>query len=175
MNKQQGKRGFSILEMILYVGIISMVMVTVVSLAISLLNLRVKERAMASIQSNEARILGRLEDAARHATALNIGTSVFSADPGTISFDMADVGVDPTIFSLTADDGALQVQEAGGAVVTLTTDDISVTNFTVTNLTTAEDVGILRVEMTLQVGSASLPIYAYTESFQTTLRIPLDN
>ena len=161
--------------MILYIGIVSLIMVATVSLSISLMNLRIKERAMASIQSNETRILARLSDAMRHASLVNTGTSTFLTDPGVLSLQMVDSSVNPTIFSLTADNGIFQVKEASGSNVPLTTSDVSVTNFTVTNLTSSSDTGIILVQMTISVSSSSTPLYAFSQSFETVLRVPLDN
>jgi hypothetical protein len=88
---------------------------------------------------------------------------------------MVDASLDPTIFSLTADDGTLQIQQGSGSAQALTPSEIAITNFVVTDLTSADDVGIIQVQFTAQIADPGPSnVFAYEEQFQTTLRIPLD-
>ena len=88
---------------------------------------------------------------------------------------MVDALVDPTVFSLTGNDGQFQMSEAGGNNVLLTTDNVQVTNLVFTNLTGVDDTGIIQVQFTLEeVNTPGSAYFDYEQTFQTTLRIPLD-
>lgn len=130
---------------------------------------------ISEVLSNARLIEQQLSDAVRHAEGININASIFDSDPGVLSFNMVAQGVDPTVFSLTADNGVLQISEADGAQVSITTDQVSVTDLRFHNLTGAGDTGVVQVEYSLQANNPSgLKYYDYVASFQTTLRIPLD-
>ncbi len=169
------QRGFTLFELLIYVGIVGLILLT---LGLSLINLlygRVKVRAISEVLSNARLIEQQLSDAARHAEGINVGASTFNSDPGVLSLNMENAQVDPTIFSLSSDNGILQVSEAGTQDVSITTNNVQVTNLVFHNLTGSGDMGVIQVEYTLQANNpANLIYYDYVASFQTTLRIPLD-
>lgn len=169
-------QGFTLIEMIIYIAVVAVLLTLLAGSVVNILRVRAKNQAASHVQYNARLMLDRLSEASRHAEAVNIGTSTFGSDPGVLSFDMVDLLDDPTVFSLTSDDGAFQVSIAGAAAEQVTTDDVSVTNFTLTNLTSTEDLGIIQVEFTVETVNASgSPLYDYAQSFQTALRIPLDD
>jgi len=171
----KNERGTTLVELIIYIGIVGMILTTISMFLINLLTTRVKTSAMSEVLTNSRLVQDRLHDAVRHAEGINLGASVFGSDPGTLSINMVDVLDDPIIFSLTADNGQFQINKAGAGNAILTSDHVEVTNLVFTNLTSVDDVGIIRVDMTLRaVNPSDDNLYNYEESFQTTLRIPLD-
>jgi type II secretory pathway pseudopilin PulG len=169
------QRGTTLIELLIYIAIVGVIMITAASFLLNLMQSRSKTVAISDVLSNARLIQDRLHDAARHAEGINTGASTFGSDPGVLSLDMVDVGVDPTIFSLTADDGQAQINEAAGGNVTLSSDNVRVSNLLFTNLTSVNDTGIIQVQFTIEAINASgSSQYDYSESFQTTLRIPLD-
>ena len=148
------------------------------TLGLSMINMlygRVKVRVISEVLSNARLVEQQLSNTARHAEGINVGSSTFGADPGVLSFEMVDSSKDPTVYSLTSDNGTLQVSEDAGENTMLTTDQIAVTNLLFTNLTGDGDKGVIKVEYTLRAkNSSGLKYYDYGASFQTTLRIPLD-
>lgn len=169
----RGRSGMSFIELIIYTAIVGFLLLAVVSFVLNAVQLRAKGHALAQIEYNGRLIETRLTDAARHATGLNVGASVFGTDPGTLSLTMADAAEDPLVFSLSADNGAFQVSTDDAAAAALTTPDVSVSELIFTNLTGADDAGLVRVAFTLTRLDASSPYHTYAESFQTTLRIPV--
>jgi type II secretory pathway pseudopilin PulG len=171
----KNQRGSTFIELLLYITIVGVIMVTVSSFMMNLLTSRSKVTASSEVLASARLIQDRLSDAARHAEGMNTGSSTFGTDPGVLSLNMVASGVDPTVFSLTADDGQFQVSEAGGGNVALSTDAVQVTNLVFTNLTSVDDTGIIQVQFTIRALNASgSSLFDYEESFQTTLRIPLD-
>ena len=171
----RNQRGSTFIELLLYIGIVGVIMVTAASFLMNLLTSRAKVTASSEVLSNARLIQDRLHDAARHAQGINTGSSTFGSDPGALSFNMVSAGVDPTVFSLTTNDGQFQVSEGSGGNVTVSATDVQVTNLVFTNLTSTQDTGIIQVQFTLTAVNASgSSQFDYEESFQTTLRIPLD-
>lgn len=168
--------GFTLVELLLYITLTAVVFVMIISFIMTLMEVRTKVDVIGEVEHNARLVQDRLTDAMRHVEAVNTGTSTFGSDPGVLSLDMVDAAVDPTIFSLTADDGQLQVSEAGAAAATITTENVSVSNLVFTDLTSSEDRGIIQVQFTVTaINEEESPLFDYEESFQTTLRIPLDD
>lgn len=169
------QRGTTLMEVLIYISIVGIVLTTISSFTINLITIRQKTQASSEVLTNARLIQQRLQDAVRHAEEITTASSTFGSDPGVLQLDMVDAGVDPTIFSLTADDGQFQANEGGAGNITITSDDVEVTNLVFTNLTTASDVGIIQVQFTVRaVNPSTITLFDYEETFQTTLRIPLD-
>lgn len=176
MQLVKNKKGVTLLETVIYVAVIAVVLTTMSVWMIDLMRIRAKNQVISEVQTNGRLILNRLSDASRHAELVNTGSSTFGSDPGVLSFDMVDAGEDPTVFSLTADDGEFQVSVAGGGATSITSDVVSISNLVFTDLTSSEDLAIIQVEFTVTaVNSTGSPLYDYEESFQSALRIPLDD
>lgn len=168
------QRGFTLFEMLIALAIMGMILVTISSFALKLLHAQARAEVASEITSQARFVIDRLTDAARHAEALNSGASTFDADPGVLSLDMQDDTLDPVVFSLTEDDGQLQISEAAGAAQLLTSNDVSMTNLVFHNLTSASDVGVIQMEFTLRsINTSAARAFTYEESFETTIRIPL--
>ena len=169
------QRGFTLIETILYILIIGMILSTLGLFLNHLLQARAKTLASSDLITAARTIQDVLGHAARAAEWINTSTSTFGSDPGILSLNMFEVGVDPTVFSLTGADGQLQVSEAGGGNILLTTDEVAITNLVFTNLTGDDDTGIIQVQFTLEaVNTSGSAYFDYEQSFETTLRIPLD-
>ncbi|MDA0207839.1 MAG: hypothetical protein O3B64_00310 [bacterium] len=168
------KRGSTLVEMILYVAIVSSVLIATTQYVVTLTRNRAKSEVLAEVAYNAAIIQAKLSYAARHAASITVGSSTFDVDPGVLRFAMVDSGEDPTVFSLTEDDGSLQIG-INGVTTQLTTGRVRVTNLVFTNLTSADDAGIVLVEYTLEaINSSNSPFFDYVEEFQTAIRIPLE-
>jgi len=169
------QKGATLIELIIYISIVGMILTTISVFLLDVLSYRIKTVAISEIAINGRLIQDRLHDAIRHAQAVNTSGSTFGSDPGVLSLDMVDSADDPTVFSLTGNDGQFQMSQGVSANMLLTSDSVEVTNLVFTNLTSADDVGIIQVQYTLKTTNpSSSKEYDYEESFQTTLRIPLD-
>ncbi len=163
------------MEVIIYVLVVGLILGTIGMFLVNLLHARASSQTFSHAITTARMIQDRLTSAMREASAINTGTSTFGVDPGTLSLDMVDASDDPTIFSLTEDDGQFQLQEGSGAPVALTGEEINITNLVFNNLTGTEDVGIIQVQFTLEAANESgSTFFDYAQSFETTLRIPLD-
>jgi len=172
----KNQRGFTLIELIVYIAIISTVLLAFVTFALQLAKVRAKASVIGEVEYNARLIQERLNEAIRHAEGVNTGASTFGSDPGVLSLDMVDVAEDATIFNLTSDDGNFQVEAGGGEATPITTNGVSITNLIFTNYTSSEDVGVVGVQFTVTANNVSSDqFFDYAQSFQTTLRIPLDN
>jgi len=170
----RNQKGTTLVELVIYIGIVGMILTTVSMFLLNLLTTRAKTAAITETLANGRLVQERLTEAMRHASGIVVLDSEFGTDPGVLSLEMADLTLSPTIFSLNEDDGQVQVSEGGLPPVTLTTNDVHITDFQFQNLTSPEDVGIIQLQFTIEVDNPSLsPRFDYAQSFQTTARIPL--
>lgn len=167
-------KGFSLVEMLVYIALIMIVASVMMKYVVSLSQIRAKAEAIQETEYQAKVIIDTLDQAFRNAEVVLTGSSVFDSDPGTLALDMVDVAVDPTVFSLTTDNGQLQMNEAGGGETVLTSSDILITDFTVIDLTSSEDVAVIMIQFTLQYNSPSTFVYQYEQSFQTTFSVQVD-
>lgn len=111
------EKGFSLLELIIYIGI-TIVIVTVLTETVVVM-LRVRERNLAEreVQQNLRFVMSRLERALTQATA---ATGVYPSDTLTLT-----IGGDTTTFQVAS--GVLQIKEGvAGSFVDLTTSKVTV-------------------------------------------------
>ncbi len=137
--------GFTLIEMLLYIGIASIVLVIALQAMIAVLGMRQRSTAGTEVQQSLRLVTNRIIDTSRNATGMNAGASVFGSTAGTLSFAMADAAANPTVFSLT--NNAVTVKVGAQASQPLTSPAIKVDLLRFTNLTPPDGVPAVRVEI----------------------------
>ena len=148
-------QGFTLIELILYLGIAAGVITSLTLFSLTIGGTRQKALVASEVQSNMRFANEIISQRIRAADGINIGPSTFGSDPGVLSLSMADASKDPTIIDLTADDGILRIKEGASAAVPLTTDEVKVTNFQLTDLSAAASKGNIRFELTIEFDNTS--------------------
>ncbi len=140
INTKRGERtykgGFTLVELILVIALFSIIMGAILNFFIATLSGRVKAAAHMEVQE-QARFVGdRLAYEIRRSTKIEavsvFGTNLAATSTGTLSLDMVDSSRTPTVFSVAS--GILYMKQGTSAAVALTSNDVSVTNLTFTNL-----------------------------------------
>ncbi|OGH58928.1 MAG: hypothetical protein A2725_04240 [Candidatus Magasanikbacteria bacterium RIFCSPHIGHO2_01_FULL_33_34] len=161
------KKGFTLIEMLIYVAIIGGVVFTFVSFAISVVNSRNKTYTVSEVQANTRTALNVMTQKIRSSEAINTSTSIFGVDPGYLSLSMSSSTLNPTIISLDQDNGVLQIKEGVSASSTITIDKLNITNLQFTNLTDGDRENV-RIDMTIEYGTANTE-FNYSQSVQTAV------
>ncbi|MBI4281503.1 hypothetical protein HY625_01640 [Candidatus Uhrbacteria bacterium] len=160
------QRGFSLLELIIYIGITIMIVATLAEMTVVMLRVRERNIVRQEVEQNLRFVMSRLETALTQATAI-VGT------PGS-TLELTIGGVSTT-FSLVS--GVLKIDEGGGAgAIALTTDKVTVSAlgggnmFTkVSNPSPAKDSVQIKIKIDYVAGSkTSLTASA---SAQTTVEL----
>ena len=130
----KARKGFTLLEFILYFALISIVVSTITVFALDVIRTRAKTAVVAEVEQNMRFGLQRILRTVRQASSLNVGASTFDSATGVLSVDMAAASNTPTVFDLSG--GALRMKEGSGAAVPLTSSRVVVTSlrFTRDNL-----------------------------------------
>lgn len=118
------RRGFTLIELILYVGITVIVVVTLTRVMLTVLSTQQGARQVSIVQQELGFVMDRVTAASRRATAVLTGSSLFSERAGVLSLAMQDPAAHPTIFSLSG--SVIVLQEGNGAALPLTSRSIVV-------------------------------------------------
>jgi len=173
--QKQAPKGFSLIELIIYIAVLAIILLGMMSFSIDLLELRSKNIVASEIEAQGRLILEHLETVARHSEGVNTGSSTFGTDPGVLSLDVVAAIDDPTVFSLSADDGTFQMKKGSEDTAQLTSSSVFVSELVFTDLTSVEELGIIQVNFTLQyVNEENARFFEFIQPFQATLRGPLD-
>jgi len=128
MENKFTKRGFTLVELLIYIAVVAIIFLAMVSFILTMSESKAKRTVMSEVASSARIIQERLMDAGRHAQTINVGASTFDVDPGVLSLDMVNVFEDPMVFSLTGDNGQFQVSTAGGEAIPLTNTTVAITH-----------------------------------------------
>lgn len=157
--KNKTGQGFTLIEFIVYLGIVSVVVTIAVSLAITLVQTNARGAVRDAVDAAAARSLALVEEGIHAARLIDTSASTFGADLGRLSLIMRDATRSPTVFSIT--NGRLDMTVAGGNPVPLTATTVNVTRFRLTYLNPAGATEGIQVEMTLQFNNAGPPAGAF--------------
>jgi len=141
---RRSERGSTVLEFLIYIALISVVLTTATLFASEMLRSQAKSAALSEVVRNARFAMSRIEIETREASDLNIGASTFGANPSTLSLATAG-GTDPTIFTVTG--GALTIKQGAGAAIPLTNTKVTVTEFTIDNISTSGKTRAIRIHI----------------------------
>ena len=166
------KKGFTLVETLIYVAIFALVSTALISFILNILNIHAKNYVEQEVEANARMALDIISGRIRAASDINIGTSVFGSDPGLISLAMADVSKNPTIIDLSADNGTLRIKEGTSAYVNLTSSGVKITNLVFTHLSQTALRDNIRVEITVEYNNSSGDKeYQFAQTLQTAINL----
>ena len=173
MNRQKKyKNGFTLIELIIYVAIISIIATAFITFSISIIDSKGKTDVIQEVNANVRSALDIVTRHVRSASGLNVASSTFDTDPGILTINTNSSSTDPTVIELNQDDGTLQLTQGASSPVSVTSNVIKVTNLMFTNLTASSSRENIRIQMTLEYsGPTDDPVYQYSRSLQTAVSI----
>ena len=164
------KKGFTLVETIIFIGIISIVLVAFVRFVLSISTAREKNFVVAEVQDQARHAMDVLGQRIRLADSILTASSTFDVDPSVLALTMTSSTINPTVFQLTADNGILQITEGSGSAVSITGDNLRVTRFLVTDTTSSSPRGSAHVYLEVEYNNLSGdPRLDFSQEFQTTM------
>jgi type II secretory pathway pseudopilin PulG len=163
--------GFTLVETLIYLTIVGVVVVSFVTFSINISSSRAKVYVEQEVQANARVALDMISQRLRSSSGVNTGTSTFDTDPGVLSLATTTAAANPMIFSLSANDGVLQLKEGTASPVTITSDEVRVTNLVFTDLTATSTREHIRVELTLEYATSSDNLYEASVTAQTAVSL----
>jgi prepilin-type N-terminal cleavage/methylation domain-containing protein len=167
------EQGFSLIEVIIYIAIMALAVVAIASFSLSVANTSSKNYVVQEVQANGRAALHAITQRIQAAESVNIGASAFGSDPGVLSLQMADAAKNPTVISLSADNGILQITEGVSSPIAVTADEVNITNLVFTNLTPVAAIREnIRVELTIEFHNLSGDReFEYSQTLQTSVTL----
>ena len=165
--------GFTLMELLLYIGLIGMLGTALLRFTVSVSNTRNKNFATQEAQAHGRTAVQLISQRIRAATGINTASSTFGVDPGILSLEMADSSKNPTIIDLTADNGRLRFTEGTSTPLVVSDDTVSISDLTFTNLTSTSVRENVRIQLTAEYNHSSGDIHfdaSETFQFSTSVR-----
>ncbi len=133
--KNNSEKGFTFVEMILYVAIVVIVVDSLIPFAWNMIETGVKSSVQQEVSSNARFVAERIKYEIRNAKDINTGSSTFGTNPGTLSLVDFSAGSDPTIINISG--GKVMVKQGAAGAVALNSNDTTITNLVFTNNSSA--------------------------------------
>ena len=125
------RRGFSIIETILYVAILIMIMGTMVIFLVNVVRRESKVTMVLEVNQNARFAIEKINSIIRNSKDATVPTDG-GGSGSTLSLTMPNAAVSPTVFTVT--NGVLTMQQGAAAAVPITSSAVKVSNLTFTNL-----------------------------------------
>lgn len=158
----ENKKGFTLIELILYIAIMGLTITSIFYFLSMVLNAKVKNQTVIEVEQQGESVILEMAQAIRNATSINYPT--FGTSSSTISLVMASSTKNPTIFKLSS--STLQIIEGTSSAINLTNNLVAVTGLTFKNLGTSS--GTDSIQMKLNINYINLRgtnDYQYSQNF----------
>lgn len=166
MSLLNNKKGFSVIELLIYIAILGMFLAVVMSSMISITKSYATIKSARSIHASAISSYERLANEIRGAKRVELGSSVLNLHPGVLTI-VRDTAGGESISVFNIENNLLTISVDGNKEGTLTKDDSTITNL-VFRYFNGTNGGAIKIEMTIQSthGNAT-----QTESFSDTFTL----
>ncbi|MCA9397988.1 type II secretion system protein, partial [candidate division WWE3 bacterium] len=107
--KLRSQAGFTFIELIIYLAIVSSVLTSMILFSLRIMETRTKTKVIQEVQANTRVAIDTVSYLLRTADGVNVGSSSFDNDPGVLSLSTINPSTNPTIIALDQDNGSLTV------------------------------------------------------------------
>lgn len=168
-NKMKKIKGFSLVELIVYIGIIALVSTSLMMFSIALSNSRQKALAASEVEANAKIVLNYLSRTIRSARAIDDANSLFAANQGRLALWLGPNNTSPAVFSLNILSQP-QVQVGADQAVNLSGNAVWWPRFKFTKLSDKQ----ISIEMEVMAGQAGVtttPENFYQSTVKTVVNL----
>jgi Tfp pilus assembly protein PilW len=148
----KNQKGFSLVEMLLYVSISSVILLSLSLLLTSLFSSRVKSQSIADVDQQGMQVLQLITQTVRNAKSVDFPS--IGATSTSLSVTMPDPMLSPTVFDLT--NGTVRITEGSNQSIKLTNSHVTVTSLLFQNISSASSTDrIVRTSFTVSYNNVS--------------------
>jgi len=163
-------RGTTLVELLLYLGLLGFVLTSTTAISAGIIQSNQKLHTVDQVQYNTQFVSKKIRQAVRDSIGVNTGASTFDTHPGVLSLEDPDIGENPVLFEISG--GRLQVSRGIGSPIFLTTEDVTVTNFVIQDVTPNGKRGSLFIELTIEQNN---PSNSHEFDYAQTIEFAVDN
>ncbi|MFA5134897.1 MAG: type II secretion system protein [Patescibacteria group bacterium] len=163
------QRGFSLIEMVIYIALIVGILITATSFAWTIINSKTKALVMQEVEQNGRLIVEKVAQAAHGASAVSLpGTGVAGT---ALELEYQDASKDPVRFSFSG--SSLTMSEGAGAAAKLHSDSVVIADLQFVNVssTDARTVNVFFTVTLEHVNPENRQEWAYSNTFETTIEL----
>lgn len=161
----QRLKGFTIIELLLYVSIASIMFIAITVFIATLLESRVKNQTIAEVEQQGLAVAQTMTSIIRNADTLSAPTIGSTGTSATLT--VVDGAKSPTVFDLSS--GVLRIKEGNGTATALTNDQVVASGVSFQNLSRVGTPGTLRIQYTIASNNSSGRFeYQFQKTFVTT-------
>lgn len=164
------QKGFTLVEMILYVAVCSILMVTISVFLSFLLDARIRSQAITEVNQQGFQVLSLITQTIRNGRSIEVPS--ISTSSTTLTLTTGDALLNPTVFTLNG--GTLQVIEGSKSALPLTNSRVTVSNLIFENVSSVASIEkIIRISFTIEyANNGGKKEYSFRKSFtgSATLR-----
>lgn len=159
------KKGFTLVEMLLYLAVLSIVVLAFSSFLFLSYTSRVKAAAIAEIEQQGSQTMSLITQNIRNAASITAPATGVSASSLTLTeYTGAN---SPTVFDQSG--STLRITEGVTAAVNLTSNRVIVSNLSFQNLSRLSTPGVVQIKFTLtHVNPSNRGEYIYSKNFTST-------
>lgn len=143
-------RGFTLVELIVYIGILALVTTSLVLFSIALSNTKQKALAASEVEANIKIVLNYLNRSIRSARSIDDAGSVFDNNQGRLALWLGVNSTNPIVFSLD-DLSRPQFQIGANPIINLSSGAVSFSRFKFIKLSD----GQISLDLAVQAGQAN--------------------
>lgn len=134
MKQKHFQKGFSLIEMIIYAAILSILTIVTINAAFGTVRSFAEFRVARDLNSSAASLMERMTREIRAAYGISAAQSSFGANPGRLTLLTKDSGGADTTVEFYVENSKLKIKEGGATTGALTSSSTAVTNFIVRSL-----------------------------------------
>lgn len=144
--------GFSLVEAIIYAGLLSLILVSTVSMLLGMSRAYLYLNFSRHIQTSAITAVDRIVRDIRNAQTVNVAQSTLGTSPGVLTLDTTTATSSPQTIQFFVSNGVLRVKQDGGDLGPLTVSDVTVQNLVFRQMNTGISEAI-KIELTLTAGT----------------------
>lgn len=158
------KKGYTLVEMVIYVALMSIISLLIVNTVLSFTKSYRNVSTLRAVESSALDTLERLSRDVRNATSINDGSSTFGSNPGVLTLIQTSATVSTTT-RYYVENGVMKVDVNGVYVGPLTTRGTTVQSIVFRKLDNGVSTGV-KIDMTVSATSGTI---TRTKSYHTTI------
>lgn len=148
MNKLSKSRGYGIIELVVYVSILSVMAILSVNGMLSITRVFAEIKSYNDLRSGGLVGMERMEKEVRFASSIDYANSIFNINPGKLTINTTDELGNSKVVSFAVNSSSLDLIDGGVYKGSLSGDNVSVINMIFRQSTTTKGI-LIKMEMTI--------------------------
>jgi len=160
--KHKNYNGISFIELIIYIAIMSIILLSIGAFIASNRKLEKNNQAINEVEFQGTQLVRLITQAVRNSATINSPAAGSSAASLSVNTDTA--GNNPTVFDLSS--GKLRIKEGAAAAINLNSDQIQIANLSFKNLANTSTKGIVYIKFDVSyTNPGNIPELTYQKTF----------